>query len=109
MKKYHIKEIDVEVWKSFEYLLWGKEIENAKGSSIDDLLPDEVYTQKEGLELLGDCWFLGGPLNCKKLRFHALFKRPKFNSTQSLTIKSIQKAELVTYKLNDRILEIELK
>ncbi|MEM1222941.1 MAG: hypothetical protein AAGH40_09280 [Verrucomicrobiota bacterium] len=98
--KTHIPEtFSKEIWEALYAILRDKEIEGLEqGASIDGIIPREIETNKNGISIEGDCWFLRGANkkeNQLPLRYH--LNKPRFSSIESVSPDKIKKSNLSVY------------
>ena len=72
-------------------------------------MPDEVETNKLGVEIHGTIWFLTGGSSNPEFELTILLSRPRFSSIQSCTAGKLRNASITKSELDDGHLHVTVK
>lgn len=69
-------------------------------------MPDEVETNKLGVEIHGTIWFLTGGSSNPEFELTLLLSRPRFSSVGSVTAEKLQDAAITASELDGGFLYV---
>ncbi len=80
------------------------------GAATDGLDPQQIELTKLGVEIKGGIWFLLGGRDSSNPRYemHMCLSRPRFSSSESVTIDKLRSASISESELEDGYLSITI-